>query len=480
MTTFLHGVETFLLSNGPRAIQQVKSAIIGLVGTAPIHHALAPAAANRPVAVYTDRDNVQFGSAATVQGYTIPEALAGLQAQGYGTVVVVNVFDPTVHGTDVPAADLTITSGAIALTHGDVISATVKVMGGTGNALIEGTDYKIDRQTGIITVVAGGALASATKASVAYRYATPDTVSTDEVIGTLTEAGDRTGMQAWLDARSLLGFGPKILIAPGFSSSAAIQAALQTLAQQKKLRAVALCDAPVGATRDQVIEGRGTEGTLELRLADHRVYYLYPHLKVYDRVADAVKLSAYSSFLAGVIARTDSERGYWHSPSNKQIVGVTGIETPLSAAVNDDSCDVNQLNAAGVVTVFTGNGAGIRTWGNRASSFPGSSDILTFMAVQRTVDMVDESIELAALEYADGPVTDVLITAVLSDVNEFIRTLINRKALYPGSRVEYFPEDNPASELAAGHITFTKTFCPPPPCERMTFKSVLDTTLLGS
>jgi phage tail sheath protein FI len=273
---------------------------------------------------------------------------------------------------------------------------------------------------------------------------------------------------------------PKILIAPGFSSASSVQAALQVLAQKTKMRAVALVDAPSGAKMTQVLEGRGTSGTLELRLSDDRLFYCYPHLMAYDANTDSSAAVPFSPRLAGVIARTDSELGYWCSPSNKQILGVTGIETPLSASVSDATCDVNVLNGAGVVTVFTGYGVGIRTWGNRASTFPGSSAITTFMCVRRTIDMVDESIEKAALAYLDGPVGKVLIQAILDDVNAFLRTLISRGALMPGSRLEYFDADNEVSELAAGHVTFTKTYCPPPPLERLTYKSVLDTTLLGN
>lgn len=475
--TFLHGVETFELTKGPRPIQQVRSAVIGLVGTAPVHHADDPADLNVAALVLSDRDNEQFGP--HIDGYTIPAALKAIQDQGYGTVLVVNVFDPATHKSDVAAADLDIVAGIITLANADIISVVVKVEGGGGDPLVEGVDYSINRITGIITVLPGGALASASKANVAYVYADPSAVDSADIIGTETE-GVRSGAQAWLDCASRFGFGPKVLIAPGFSSSETVVAALQVLAQEAKLRAVALADVAVGATFDEVLEGRAPEGDLDLTASDQRVFYCYPHCKVYDAASDSTVLGPFSSRLAGVIAKVDSERGYWHSPSNKQILGVTGIEVPLTAAVNDENCEVNQLNAAGVVTIFTGYGAGVRVWGNRSSAFPASSDIRTFMAVRRTIDMVDESIELAALEFLDGPVTQVLIDAILASVNEFLRTLVTRGALAPGSRCEYFPEDNPPSELAAGHVTFTKTFCPPPPLERLTYKSMLDTTLLGS
>jgi hypothetical protein len=38
-----------------------------------------------------------------VQGYTIPYALAAIQAQGAGQVIVINVFNPYVHYTAIAA-----------------------------------------------------------------------------------------------------------------------------------------------------------------------------------------------------------------------------------------------------------------------------------------------------------------------------------------------------------------------------------------
>lgn len=471
MTEFLHGVETFELLAGPRPIQQVRSAVIAIVGTAPVHHVADPPALGRPVLVASDRDNVQLGP--RLSGYTLPDALVDVQDQGAGLIVAVNVFDPAEHNTPVAAADYDVADGGVTLPHGDLISVTVRDEGDEAPDRVEGTDYTVDRVTGEIAILEGGALESAARVSVAYVRADPSQVTDEDIIGTINEAGVRSGAQALLDVQSLFGFAPKILIAPGYSSEATVRAALQVLAQSTKLRAVVLADAPVAATRDEVLAARGPGGDFDLQASDERVYYCYPHLKVGDR------LSPLASRLAGVIARTDAERGYWHSPSNKPILGVTGVEAHLTASISDPTCDVNLLNAAGVGTVFTGHGLGIRTWGNRSSAFPGSSDVTTFLSVRRTIDVVDESIERFTLAHLDGPIGPVLIEAVLADVNDFLRTLMQRGALVAGSRVEYFAEDNPPSQLANGHIVFTKTVCPPPPAERITYKSVIDTTLLS-
>jgi len=491
MTDFLHGVETIPLEKGPRQIQQVRSAVIGLVGTAPIH--LVPQdqrpPVNRPVLVTSETDAARFGP--ITEGYTIPSALDAIFKQGAGTVFVVNVFSGEDDNTHypLPAVAATISEGALSLVSPpeaptdlkEIVDVAITKNEDGSGLFVLGDDFTwtwdpeaVGDNKLTINVVPGSALAGESSCYVWIYYTKStgvETITASDIIGTTGLAG-RTGMQAWLDAPSLYGFGPKVLIAPGFSSQKQVATALTALTQETKLRAVALADCPVGATRDQVIEARGEAGAIDLTLADQRVIYCYPHLKVGDN------LEPYSQFLAGAIAATDAKLGYWHSPSNKKMLGVDGLETPLTAAVNDPNCDVGMLNAAGIVTVFTGYGAGIRTWGNHSSAFPGSNGITTFIPVRRTIDMVDEAIELAALEHIDGPVTDVLVNAILEDVNAFLRTLVNRKALLPGSRVEFFAEDNPSQQLAAGQIVFTKTFCPPPPAERITYKSVLDTTLL--
>jgi phage tail sheath protein FI len=474
VTEFLHGVETIAIRKGPRKIQEVRTAVIGLIGTAPIHHVDDAPEVGKASLVLSDRDAPQFGDA-DLAGYTLPAAIKAIHDQGAGTIFVVNVFDPTLaaHRTVVASATETITDGVVTLTHQDLISVTVTTSADA--ACVEGTDYTVDLVTGIITVIEGGNLDGDADCKVAYVRANPAGVVADDVIGEVLESGQRVGAQALLDCSSRFGFGAKLLIAPGFSSDATVAAALQVLAQKTKLRAIAFADAPVGSTRDEVLEGRAPDGEINLTLADPRLVYCYPYLKITE-----TDLEPFSQRLVGVIANTDREVGYWRSPSNRPILGIVGIEVPLSAGINNPSSDVNALNGAGVCTVFTGYGVAPRVWGNRSSVFPGTTGIDTFIACQRTIDVVEESVELATLTHMDGPITSVLIEAVLSDVNEFMRTLVGRGALMPGSKCEYFAEDNPSSELADGHITFTYTFCPPPPAERITYKAVVDTTLLAA
>ena len=64
---FLHGVETIEIDSGPRAVTLVKTAVIGIIGTA------AAGAVNTPILVTSERDFAQFGE--DIPNSTIRKAL---------------------------------------------------------------------------------------------------------------------------------------------------------------------------------------------------------------------------------------------------------------------------------------------------------------------------------------------------------------------------------------------------------------------
>jgi hypothetical protein len=477
---FLHGVETIEVPQGLRPIRQVKTAVIGLVGTAPIH--LLDAGnrhVNDPYLVLNEQD---AGKLAGPQrpDFTIPQALDAIFDQGAGTVVVVNVFDPSVHKQTVADEALTLSSDGTAVTaNPDVITLTLTSSDGT-TTYAEGTDYTLDQATGTITRVTSGQIPSGADLKASYDHADPSMVEASDIIGGVDTGGDRTGMQTWLDSFQRFGFFPKLLIAPVYSTQASVAVEMQALAQKDKCRAIALIDAPIGTKRDAALEGRGPEGDINFNVSDNRVALCYPHLKVYDRVTESERLEPFSQRLAGVIARTDMEEGYHVSPSNKPILGIVGAERQLSARINDPTSDVNLLNEAGIITLFNSFGSGLRTWGNRSSAWPSSTAQRQFIQTQRTLDVIAESIEMSMLQFLDGPVTRARIDAVLQSVQEFLNIQENRGALIPGSTVEFLEARNPPAQLASGHVVFTVTAVPPPPMERITFEQVVDINLLSN
>jgi len=78
--SFIHGVEVLEVPSGPVPVTVVKSAVIGLVGTAPTWAVASPSVApapSVPALVSSALDGANFGP--LVRGYSIPYALAAIQ-----------------------------------------------------------------------------------------------------------------------------------------------------------------------------------------------------------------------------------------------------------------------------------------------------------------------------------------------------------------------------------------------------------------
>ena len=467
---FLHGVETIQIETGIRTINQVRTGVIGLVGTAPI------GTPNNMQVVTNARDAVtKFGN--QLPGFTIPQALDQIFKQGAGSVMVVNVFDPATMTAEEAAEALTITNGKATLDYAP-IGAIVLENSGQTETYVEGTDYSVDAY-GVITVLDFDSIAEGASLVATYDRLDTTQVAAADIIGEVASQV-YSGFQLFLTAQSEFGFTPKILISPMYCELAAV--ATEMIAKAEALRGIALIDAPSFAsssdTVSDVIAERGVTGTYAgFQSASKSAMLLYPYLKRYDFATDATVLTPPSPYFAGIISASDNERGFWFSPSNRQIQGIVGVELNLTAAINDENSEVNLLNAAGITTVFQAFGTGVRTWGNRSAAYPSVSTPDNFIAVERVKNVLNESVELSMLQFIDLPITTALIDSIRESVNAYIRSLIQRGGLIDGVCL-YNEDDNPPAQVANGQLVFQINFIPPSPAERITFNSFLDITLL--
>jgi uncharacterized protein len=280
--SFLHGIEVLEVGSGPIPVTVVKSAVIGLVGTAPSWAVQSPATApaiNTPTLVSSALDAAAFGP--VVRGYSIPYAIAAIQNQGAGQVIAVNVFDPTRHFTSIAATALTFNAqGVVNLGHMGV-SSLVVTSDPAGTTFVAGTDYTLDAVNGIVTMVApgsGGHIASGATVLVSFNYADPTKVQDSDIIGAVT-SGVFTGIQALQTTYGTMGFFAKILIAPGYSQSADVATAEIALAN--KIRAVALVDSAPSTPVASAIGNRGTVGNA-FNTSSKRAVLCYPQQSFYD------------------------------------------------------------------------------------------------------------------------------------------------------------------------------------------------------
>jgi hypothetical protein len=457
---YLHGIETIEVERGPRAIRVVKSAVIALVGTAPI------GPVNELTLSQTEVDDAQFGP--DLEGFSIADALAGIHAFGAGTVLVINVLDPAVHRSNVVGQPRQFgDNDLLQLQHGALQVLALKSEDGTNTYVLD-TDYSVNLLTGRVTRLSSGSIPAAAKVQADYTHADPSKVTPADIIGSVTLAGRRTGLKAFPDSYNLFGFFPKIFIAPGFSTLNAVSAEL--IASATQLGGVAYIDAPIGSTVQQVIAGRGPLGVINFNTSSDRARLCYPHVKVYNARTNSDRLQPLSIRAAGLRAKVDNDRGYWWSSSNQELIGVIGLERPLTARVDDPNSEVNLLNENGVTTVFNSFGTGLRLWGNRTAAWPTVTHMRNFENVRRTKDVADESIRYSSLQFVDMPITNSLIDSLTESVNQFFRKLIGDEALL-GGECWYDPTRNPQTEIELGHLLINYKLTVPVPFERGTFET---------
>ncbi|WP_265040581.1 phage tail sheath subtilisin-like domain-containing protein [Wolbachia endosymbiont (group A) of Ectemnius continuus] len=274
------------------------------------------------------------------------------------------------------------------------------------------------------------------------------------------EIGEYQGIQAFLSSESIVHVAPRILIAPYFThqlpesenSKNPVIAALIPIAE--KLRAIIVADGP-NTNDEEAIKWRKSVGS-------SRVYVVDPWVKVFE---GGEKPS--SPFVAGLIAKVDSEQGFWQSPSNKEINGIVGTSRAIDFTLGDTSCRANHLNENEVTTIIHQNG--YRLWGNRTCS---NDERWAFLSVRRTADLINDSLLRAHLWAVDRNITKTYIDDVIEGVNSYLASLKAQGAIISG-KCYATPELNTPANIANGKVYFDFEFTPPYPAEQITFRSHL-------
>ena len=273
------------------------------------------------------------------------------------------------------------------------------------------------------------------------------------VIGNVTADGIYTGVYAFLAAKSKLGLTPRILCAPGFAVKEVVT---EMISIAGRLRAIIVADCPTNATNENLLQ-------FVTDCSNARVYAVYPEvINTHNETAPA------SPYVAGVIARTDNENGFWVSPSNKTINGIIGLSKPIDFALGDSSCRANYLNEKNIATIINQNG--YKLWGNRSTATEGA---YKFLCVRRTADIIADSILQSHLWAVDRNIVKNYLTDVTENVNAFLSNLKSQGAILAGKCMPN-KELNTAANIIEGKVFFDFEFTPAYPAEQLTFRAYLN------
>lgn len=289
----------------------------------------------------------------------------------------------------------------------------------------------------------------------------PANITSADVVGGVDgTTGGYKGVHALLASNSDLGATPRILIAPGFThdmpSGNANPVVSELLGIAENLRAVIIADLPNTNDTD-AIDYVGDFGSA-------RVYPIYPWVKVLDSLGAIIEEPA-SARVAGLIVKSDNERGFWWSPSNLVINGIVGISKPIDFVLGDVNSKANYLNENNIATII--QESGFRLWGNRTLS---ADPKWAFLQARRTADMINDSLLKAHLWAIDRNITKTYIEDVLEGVNNYLRHLKSIGAIIGGTAFAD-PELNTPDQIAQGKVSFDFDFTPPYPAEHITFRS---------
>lgn len=448
---FHHGVETIKIDGGSVPVYTVDGAITAIIGTAPV------GAVNELTVCQTKKDFAAFGGELTGKGFTLPDAAHIWTRYGSGAAYVVNVCDPAKHKTTVSNEVLTVDPDTLtARTAKPALQAGYALVDGS-SALTEGTHYSINTLTGEIVYKTKPAAPKIT-----YTHTDPAKVTEADIIGAyVAQTGKRTGMELLTEGFNRFGADAKIIIAPEYDKTATCAAAMIALAG--KLGAIAYINAPKGKSLSRALEGRGPAGAINFQTASDRAQLFFPH------VAGLLGIEHLATHAAGLRMKTDVEKGYWWSISNKELLGVTGLEVGLTARVDDPQSETNRLNEKGITTVFNSYGTGYRMWGNRLACFPTTTHVKNFEVAQRTGDIIDESIRRASLQYVDRPIDDALIDSLVETVRTYLGTLQSIVGFEAGLDYDY----DLADAFSKGQVPVKYDYTPKLPAERITHTSVM-------
>ena len=271
----------------------------------------------------------------------------------------------------------------------------------------------------------------------------------------------QTGAYALLLAGSATGQVPRILAAPGLTRpslpTAKNPVADALVSVAARLRAIAIGDGP-NTTEADALTYAGLWGS-------DRFYLVDPGAQVFDRESASYVTRPASGYVAGIISWMDNARGFWWSPSNQLLRGITGSARPVSFAISQSETEANRLNEGKVATIVREQG--FRLWGNRSTSADAN---WAFVSVRRTADLIYDSVERAHLWAMDRPFSPQLILDIRDSVQAYIDQLIALGALL-GGRVWIDPELNTEAVLKAGQLYLDFDIEPPAPLEHLTFRA---------
>lgn len=448
-------------------------------GTAPVNQTGTPA--NKIVLANSYEEAVAaMGWSDDWTNYTLCEVIySHFRLYGVGPLLMVNVLDPTIaeNQSETVTAAKAITNGQVQL-PGTVIPSTLVVKNGD-TPLVKGTDYDVFFEDGtcIVEAIDGGAITAAvTSLNVQYKNVafTLDSLTNAIIGGYSTATGVSTGLEladrAYFETKVL----PDILIAPHFSMSSSVAAAMVAKAKALSVvfRSFALCDisSATAASYTAAVTAKNASGSFTAT----KERMCWPMLTLDGKTYHL------STQIAGLMCRTAALNGGVPSePASNKTLQADGAALADGTEVTLDLLQANYLRANGITTALNFVN-GFTAWGEYSACAPGNSDPKDmYCNVARMVNYICNTVVLTFWSYIDRTMTPRLASAICDQVTIWLNGLRSAGHLL-GGRCELLSEENPTSDLMAGIIRPHIFIGVPGPAQQIDFVVEYDVDYLST
>ena len=241
-----------------------------------------------------------------------------------------------------------------------------------------------------------------------------------------------------------------------------------------KRRAILLIDSPNGWKTDEIDKVadhvRQAEG---IGSASKNAAIFFPRLRAPDPLREnQIDDFAPCGAVAGVIARTDVERGIWKAPAG---LAATLVGAPdLSVRLTDD--DIGQLNPLGVNCLRAMPDVGRVIWGSRTRE--GSDRLASewkYLPVRRLTLFIEESLYRGTQWVVFEPNDEPLWAAVRLNVGAFMHSLFRQGAFQGKTPREAYEvkcdaETTTQDDINRGVVNIVVRFAPLKPAEFVVIK----------
>ena len=319
----------------------------------------------------------------------------------------------------------------------------------------------------VVTLVAGGAGASATSLLVSGYKLNPSAITASDIIGSYNAStGEETGMEVIRQVYPKLGIVPGLLLAPGWSHISTVGIALSAKAANINgcFKAMALLDLDTGVSN-------GARKYMDCKTVKENSgfgsefsYVLWPCFRVGDYIFEA------SAIVGALVAYTDAKNDDVPSisPSN-EVLGITGTCLADGTDIYLDQDQGSTVNSFGVTTAINMNGW--KLWGNYTAAYPSSGDAKDiWFPVRRMFNWQGNNFIQTYFSKVDDPMNSRLVESVVDSEN--IRCAAYAPDKWAGAKIEYLASDNPTTDILAGKMTFRQHIAPYTPAQEI--DNVLD------